>query len=133
VSITETLFDKLTRAVTESSERVRAQIEAGFAQSENGVRLQGALARTIYPNTLAWGGQGRLLGWSARAGGADAVVTLHDGRSAEAEPLAVVTVPANTTSNVTLPAGGASITEAVFASVTAGTITGTLYLSAKGD
>lgn len=129
-SITQRLLEKLTEAVIESSEKVRASIEAGYTQTDRGTRLQAARNGVIYGNSNVSTSAGRLLGWSVLADAADVLMTLHDGRSSDADMLAAVRIPAGEASNVSLPGSGLSVTEGVFVAVSA-PVRGSIYLGAR--
>lgn len=71
-------------------ERTRASLEAGLSEFHNGTRLEGARALTAADRKLAWGGKGRLVGWSVRAVDGPVTVVLRNGRDEGGEPLAVI-------------------------------------------
>lgn len=125
----EAIADRLGDLFALQADELRATIAAGLAETNNALRLQGARNRPIYPNSVAWAGSGRLVGWSLAGGASGGTVTVYDSRDTFGEVLAVVQLDANKTSNHGLPGGGVSITEACFVAVT-GTVTGSLYLGA---
>jgi len=131
VSIVNRLLENIAEKVTLSGELVRDEIRAGLSQTRNALRVQGASARPVYPNSLVHGGPSRLVGWSLRetSGSAPATVTVYDSRDASGDVLATVTVAAGATSNHGLPVSGVSAGEAVFVAVT-GAVLGSLYLGA---
>lgn len=129
MGMAQDIADKLGELFALQGDRIRDEIRSGLAQTNNALRLQGARNRPIYPNSVAWAGSGRLVGWSIRGGAGGGVVTLHDGRDDSGEVLAVLNVAADETSNHGLPGAGVSITEACFVKVT-GSVSGSLYLGA---
>jgi hypothetical protein len=126
----EAIADRLGELFALQGDRIRDEIRAGLEQTNNALRLQGARNRPIYPNTVAWAGSGRLVGWSIAGGASGGTVTVYDSRDTSGEVLAVVAVGADETHNHGLPGGGVSVTEACFVAVT-GSVTGSLYLGAK--
>lgn len=128
MSVTEKLFDKLAERLVASNERVRGSIESGFAQTTKAVRVGGARYAALSPG-LQPSGRGRLAGWSLEGGATDGVVRFYDGRSTDADPVAVVKVAAGATSNHAFPGPGVFVTEALFVAVTGG-VTGTLFFGA---
>lgn len=126
----EAKLEKVTETVTSEALRTRAELAASFEGSLRGERLTGSLPRPIRANAVNYGAPGRLVGWSLRAVTADVAVTFHDGRSAADDPLAVVVIPAGTSSTVSFPA--VSFTSELFAEVVTagGTVTGAVWLGA---
>jgi hypothetical protein len=131
VSIVNRLLENIAEKVTLSGELVRDEIRAGLSQTRNALRVQGATARPIYPNTVAHAGPARLVGWSFRetTGSAPATVTVYDSRDASGDVLATVNVAAGASSNHGVPVSGVSAGEAVFVAVT-GAVLGSIYLGA---
>jgi hypothetical protein len=132
VSITQKLLEKIVGAVESTGERLDNRIRAGFAQTEKGLRLTGARNRPVYPNSLVWGGPGRLMGWNLRATGTDpagVTVTVHDGRDTAGEQLLTVDLAAGDVATVWLGPSGVSVTEALFLAAD-GPVAGSVYLGA---
>lgn len=128
----EDAIARLGADLEKGAEQWRDEFRAGFSQFANGVRLQGCRVLPLR-GALLYGGPGRLVGWSLRNDHATeaAVITLRDGRSNDddvAPPVAVLTIAAGDTSNLTVP--GASITEALWLQQDGGTLVGAVYLGA---
>jgi hypothetical protein len=126
----EKKIEKVTETVTVEAARTRSELASTFATSLRGERLTGALPRPIRPNAVQYGTAGRLVGWSLRASAADVTVTFHDGRNADADPLATVVVPAGRSDTTAFP--GVSFVGELYAEVTTagGTVTGAVWLGA---
>jgi hypothetical protein len=132
VSLVQKTLERIVGAIERAEENVQNTVRAGLAETTGAVRLTGARVLPIYPNSLAWGGQGRLVGWSVRGttpDGSETTITVHDGRDDSAPILATVTVAAGKAATVWLGPGGVTITEACFVKVT-GSLAGSLYLGA---
>jgi hypothetical protein len=128
VSIEDKL-QHLAATVALEGDRQRSAMAAGLQETIRGLRVDGARNRPVVPNQVNHNGSGRLFGWSLRATGSDATVTLHDGRDANADIVATFTVQvAGPGSTVSLPGGGVGITEALFVEVSGGAITGAVWL-----
>lgn len=137
MSMVEKLLEKLVERVEFQGDALRAELAAGLAESRNGQRITGARLAPIYPNTLAATSRGRLVGWSMREAGdtltpaapAPAVVTVHDGRDATADVVAVIPLSAGAGTTQWLGPGGVSFGEAAYVEVV-GTVKGSLYFGA---
>lgn len=133
MSVTQKLLERIAEAVTTAGETVRSEIQAGLAQTRNGLTVRAAALRPVYPNTVTNAGTGRLIGWSLRetSGTNPVVVTLYDSRDNSGDVVAQVSLAAGAVSNHGLPGAGVSFGEALFAEVTgAGTVRGPVYLGA---
>jgi hypothetical protein len=84
----EDRVDQIAATVVTEGERTRSAFEAGMAQSQRGLRIDGAAPRPLptASGLLYAGGPKRLVGWTAReTGGANPVsVDLYDGIDAGA-------------------------------------------------
>jgi hypothetical protein len=102
----EERVEQLTTTVTEDGARTRAALEAGMAQTQRGLRIDGAAPRPLPTVTglLYAGGPKRLVGWTAReTGGTNPVsVDLYDGGDGGAVD------PARLVASFTCLAGGES-------------------------
>lgn len=129
---TEDLLEKLADSIVRDGERWRDEYRASMSQFANGVRLQAARPIPLNAQKLLWGGPCRLVGWSVRAVGGTATLSLRNGRDDTADLVATVTVSADgVTDTRWLSPGGVSVGEALWATYTgAGTLTGTVYLGA---
>jgi hypothetical protein len=126
----EKFADRLGELFALQGEKIRATIAAGLTETTNAVRLQGARVVQLRPGaTVAHAGRGRLVGWSVRSD-AGGTLTLHDGRSTDADVLAVIQLAAGGAHTVWFGPGGISITEAVYLSAPAVVTSGALYIGA---
>lgn len=92
-------------AVPMELERIRAELQAGLAQTHNGRTITGARYLPAGGRERAWGGPGRLVGWSVRAAGGAVGLTLRDGFHDNADVVAVIDVPAGESRTVHLGSG----------------------------
>lgn len=105
---------------------------AVLAVTQNANRLRGNRPVPIGTGgrILAWGGSGRLVGWTLAAGAADVTVTFRDSRDTSGDPVAgPITVPANTSQAFALPDGGAGFGDGLFVDAT-GTFSGVAWIGA---
>lgn len=111
-------------------QRMSAELQAGLAQSHAGNRLTGARPVDV-TRRLAWGGPGRLVGWSIRADVGAVTLTLRNGRDSTGEVLGTVELATDQSHTVWMGPGGVDFGEALFLDVTgAGTLVGAVYLGA---
>lgn len=112
--------------------RISSELKAGLAEFHNGSRLTAARYIDVNRGPMAWGGTGRLVGWSVRNAGAEAAtLTLRNGRDASDEALAVVELAAGEAQTVWLGPGGVHFGEALYLEVSAGAeLVGAVYLGA---
>jgi hypothetical protein len=132
VKLDEHLIDTLAQVPLEL-ERLRNVTEAGLAQSHNSAPLTGARHLVAGPagRAMAWGGAGRLVGWSVRSTGGASTVTLRDSRDTSGEIIAVINLVAETSETQCLPAPGISFGEGLNATVTGpGVLEGAYWLGA---
>lgn len=114
-----------------SLDRMRSELSVGLGEFQNGIRLRGA--RNIPVGTgvrqLAYAGTGRLVGWSLRA--TDAItVTVHDGRDASGDTLAVLDLAAGTDTQWFGP-GGISFVEGLYVDIDGDAeLTGSVWVGA---
>lgn len=127
-----TTENHVAAALTASAEleRIRSVLESAVAASDRGNRLQGSRALPVQAGrALLWGGSGRLMGWSLRAAGGAVTLTLRDGRDDTADPVAVINIAADATSNHQVPA--ASFNDALWLQRSgAGTLEGAVWIGA---
>lgn len=100
----EDKIEHLATTVALEGERTRNEMAAGLAETQRGIRVDGATYRPLpAAGGVVYGGTRRLVGWTAReAGGANPVsVDLYDGGDAGAID------PARLVATFTVPAGGA--------------------------
>ena len=125
--------DHLDHLVATLGNEIGAAIEGALSplgQFANGLAVKGArpiqLSRVTATNPGLWSAEGRLMGWSVRAGAdAPGSLTLFDSRTGDGDVLGVVTIPAGTTATHWLGTG-VSFGEALSA-VVAG-LTGVVYV-----
>lgn len=127
------LGDKIDEKVTNAllaSERHMAEIAVGLAAFQNGHRI--TAARSLPVNVArAWGGSGRVVGWSVKATGGPVTVYLRDSRDVEGQVLAVIDLTDGQHETVSLAPGGVSFGEGLFLDKTgAGTLAGAVWLGA---
>lgn len=124
-------IEHLAATVALEAALTRTELGAAFAQTLRGSRIDGALPRPLRANAINYGANGRLVGWSLRAVGADATITLHDGQSPDADPIATVVIPSGTSSTVGAPGSGIGFVDALYAEVaTTGSVVGALWIGA---
>ena len=111
-------------------QRITSELRAGLAEFHNGTRITGA--RYIGVNRrLAWGGTGRLVGWSVQATGGPVRCLLRDGHDESGDVLAVIDLVDTESDNQWFGPGGISFGEALYLDVTgAGTLIGSVWLGA---
>ncbi len=127
----ERIANRLGELFALQEERTRAQIAAGLIETRNALRLQGARSESLDRSRQVSGGNARLVGWSLRAAGGAATVTLHDGRvESLGDVLASVGLAADGASSTEWLGGGVSITEGCYAVVT-GNVSGAIYLGGQ--
>jgi hypothetical protein len=104
--------------------QTRAALAAGLAETQRGLRVDGAAYRPLPPaGGVVYGGSRRLVGWTAReTGGTNAVsVDLYDGGGpGQVDParlVATFTVPAGGAVAFTAMPAGVSFVEGLFAVV----------------
>ena len=121
----ETKLEHLASTVALEAETTRLQVAAGLAQTQRGLRIDGAASRPLPPaGGVVYGGTRRLVGWSARETGGtnDVSVDLYDGGDAGAvDParlVATFNVPAGRSVAHTVMPAGISFGEGLFAVVT---------------
>jgi hypothetical protein len=130
------LEDKVAAAIAAiplELERVRDELTEGLQQFHNGVPLQGAryVPVGIGGRTMAWGGSGRVLGWSLRATGGPVTVALCDGHDTNADPFMYVDLADGVASNAWFGTTGISFVEALFVqALGAGVMQGSVFLGA---
>jgi hypothetical protein len=131
VGIVEDKLKHVVDTVLLEGDRTRAAMSAGLAETQRGLRVDGAAYKPVAENRLNYNGSRQLLGWSLRAATADVVVTLHDGRDTSGDVIAAFTVQtAGPGSTVGLPGAGVSFVEGLYVETTTaggGTLTGALW------
>lgn len=113
----------IATAVALEGERTRLALAAGLAETQRGLRIDGALARPLLPNAVNYAAGGRLVGFSLRAvaGGGDCIVNLYDGTAPDANRyLATVDLNDGTSTTVPLPVSGVSFVDGLYVEVTGG-------------
>ena len=131
MSIQEQILDVLAQVAT-ALERDHELQRAMLTVTQNANRLRGNRSVPIGTGgrILAWGGPGRLVGWTLSAGAAAATVTFRDSHDASGQPIAgPITVAANTSERFALPEGGAGFGDGLFIDAT-GTFTGVVWIGA---
>jgi hypothetical protein len=119
----EDKIEHLATTVALEGERTRTEVAAGLAQTQRGLRVDGAAPRPLptVSGLLYAGGPKRLVGWTAReTGGTNPVsVDLYDGTDAGAvDPARLVvtfTVPTGGTDKLNLMPAGVSFGEGLYA------------------
>jgi len=127
----KTLVDTLSQLITTLREG-QETTAAVLAVTQNANRLRGNRPVPIGTGgrILAWGGPGRLVGWTLAAGAADVTVTFRDSHDTSGDPVAgPITVTANTSQVFALPAGGAGFGDGLFVDAT-GTFSGVAWIGA---
>lgn len=118
----------LAATIALEGERTREAFAAGLAETKEGLRVTGARYVPIRPMVTSAGG--RLAGWSLLAGAAAAVVTLHDGQTADDDVVSVITLAAGEAATVPIPGAGISFVHGLFAEITGGPVSGAVWLGA---
>jgi hypothetical protein len=121
----ENKLEHLATAVAAEGDKTRLEMAAGLAQTQRGLRVDGAASRPLpVAGGVVYGGARRLVGWSVReTGGTNPVsVDLYDGSDAGAiDParlVAAFTVPAGGSTTKSIMPAGISFGEGLFAVVT---------------
>lgn len=131
--------DKIAAAIAAiplELERVRDELTEGLQQFHNGVPLQGARYVPVGATgrTMAWGGSGRLVGWSLRATGGPVTVVIRDARNLDSgDPFAYIELTDASSSNLWFGPGGISFVEGLYVQQVApgaGVVQGAVYLGA---
>lgn len=134
----ENKLQEIAATVALENELTRTALSAGLAETQRGMRIDGAAYRPLPPaGGLVYGGTRRLVGWAAReTGGVNSVsVDLYDGGNAGAvDPgrlVASFTVPAGGSVGFNAMPAGVSFGEGLFAVVTGtGSLQGALHIGA---
>jgi hypothetical protein len=116
-------------AIPMELERVRTSLEAGLAESHAGTRLEGARYLPV-DRKLAWGGKGRLVGWSVRTVDAPVTVILRNGRDEGSEPIAVIDLGPDQAQTIWLGPTGVFFGEALYLDRTGGDLQGAVWIGA---
>jgi hypothetical protein len=117
-------------AIPMELQRITSELQAGMAEFHNGTRLTAARYVDV-GRRLAWGGAGRLVGWSVRAEGGAVTLTLRNGRDDSGEIMAVVQLDAANPATVWLGPGGVAFGEALYLDVTGpGQLVGAVWIGA---
>jgi hypothetical protein len=115
------LNDKIDQRVAEALLEVQkhtAQVAAGLAQFNNGIRLEGARPRDASAHQRIWGGIGRLVGWSLYAKGGPVELLIRDARvSGTGDPLAGINLADGASSVHWLGPGGVGFGDGVYLDV----------------
>ena len=134
----ENKLEHLATAVAAEGDKTRLEMAAGLAQTQRGLRVDGAAPRPLPPaGGVVYGGARRLVGWTAReTGGTNPVsVDLYDGGDAgSVDPtrlVATFTVAAGgSVAHHAMPAG-INFGEGLYAVVSgAGALRGTVSIGA---
>lgn len=98
--------------------KISTDMQRGLAEFANGQRIDAARSVGV-ARRLAWGGSGRLVGWSLLNTGAGAVrLTFHDGRGPDGDLLGVVVLAAGQAVTTATPGSGLHFGEALWLQVT---------------
>jgi hypothetical protein len=127
----EEKLGELAAATVAEGEKTRTEMASALAQSVRGLRIDGARARPVSPNTLNVQTGGRLVGWSVRADGGTVQINFRDGR-ADGDVIAATPLLAAGASDThdAMPAGVA-FAEGLYVEVTGtGAATGSSWIGA---
>jgi hypothetical protein len=117
-------------AVPMEMQRIAQELRAGLAEFHNGTRITGARYVPV-SRQLAWGGSGRLVGWSVLAVDGPVTVQLRDGRDASADVVAIIDLVAGESETMALSGGGVAFGEALYLDASgAGRLVGAVHLGA---
>ncbi|MFP5372398.1 MAG: hypothetical protein ACLGI3_16845 [Actinomycetes bacterium] len=98
--------------------KISTDLQRGLAEFANGQRVTAGRAVGV-ARRLAWGGSGRLTGWSLLNGGTGTVqLTFHDGRGPEGDLLGVVVLAPGEDVTAATPGPGLHFGEALWLQVT---------------
>jgi hypothetical protein len=121
-------------------ERIHLSLAAGLAEYANAVRVTGSRVVSLPglpaagTTGLLWGGRCRVAGWSIRAVGGAAVLTLRDGRDVSSPVVAAPTIGGDGQSTTAwFGPAGLTIGDALSFDATVaggGTLVGAVYLAA---
>lgn len=121
--ITDKVNERVTEALLEI-EQHSAQVAAGLAQWQNGMRLRGARPIDASRHPRLWGGEGRLVGWSLYAKGGPVELLIRDARVAgTGDPLAGFNLADGEDTTQWLGPGGVSFGDGVYLDVQNGNFT----------
>jgi hypothetical protein len=134
----EDKLESVAATVALEAERTRDALSAGLAETQRGMRVDGAAYRPLPPaGGVVYGGARRLVGWSVReTGGTNAAsVDLYDGGDAGAiDPTRLVgtfTVPAGGSIVAHQMPAGIAFVQGLFAVITGtGVLRGALWIGA---
>lgn len=128
----EDTLERLASTVALEGEKTRLEMAAGLAETQRGLRIDGARARQVVPNAVNDVAGGRLVGWSVRAVGGDVTLTFHDGHDAGGDVIAATAdLAAGASETHTAMPAGVSYVEALYIEVTGtGTVTGAVWIGA---
>lgn len=111
-------------------EQMHAELQAGLAQFQAGLRIDGDRYVPASRGMLS-NGSARLVGWSLRATGGAVQVTLHNGTDASGDVVAVLDLGTDSSSTQQLGRAGVSCPAGVFIAKTgAGQLVGAVHLGA---
>jgi hypothetical protein len=127
----EQRIEKLGGAISLEALRTREAVATAFAQTQRGLVVQGALARSVVGGAVNINGGGRLVGWSLLATGGPVRIVLHDGRAPDADVIAVIDLADSENQSQWMGPGGVSFTEALYVETSGtGALTGALHIGA---
>ena len=118
-------------AVPMELQRITSELRAGLTEYHNGQRITGDRYIPAGGRAMAWGGAGRLTGWSVQAVGGPVKVLLRDGRTADGEVLAVIDLVEEESDTQSLSRGGVAFPEGLYLDRSgAGTLLGAVWIGA---
>jgi hypothetical protein len=129
----EDKIEHLAATVALEGERTRAELATAFAQTQRGLRVDGALARPIVPNAVNYNSGRRLVGWSLRASAGDVVINLRDGHDAGGDVIGSIALAAGQSQTKTLMPAGVAFVEGLYVEATgagAAAVVGALWIGA---
>lgn len=103
-------------AIPMELERIRAQLEAGLAETHNGLRIQGARYLPVGGRPEAWNAAGRLVGWSVHNPAPyPVIVYLRDGQDTFGDRVVgIIDLDAGETQTVSLGGPGVFFTAGLY-------------------
>jgi hypothetical protein len=130
----ENKLENIVTTVALEGERTRVEMAAGLAQTQRGLRIDGARYRTLpagASSSQLVGAPCRLVGWSILAESQPVRLLLRDGRGTAGDVVTVIDLAAGESDNQTFGGSGVAFTDAMWVDITGtGTLTGSLYLGA---
>jgi hypothetical protein len=122
----------IATAIEADGEKTRLAFAQAMADSMRGIRIDGALPRTLFANAQVYVAGGRLVGWSVRANGGEVILDLYDGTAADPNRyLGAIDLASGASQTVWMGPGGVSFVDGLYVAASgAGTPLGSVWIGA---